>query len=323
MAWQYTSGTALHTADFLTQLNTFMVSTLGWTLHDDLSGGSPPMRVYFSDGEDGNQQIYVRIWDSTTVDRIGGTVMRYWDNVSHTAYTEIGTYAATRQIIVTDDDAPFPYWLYGDKNTVYAVTKVASVYYCVVWGLYDPVYSSAFTTTVNAETAGTNVQIEVVNGALFTAGKKYSIVNCNNATGNPELVTVSAVNGNVLTATLANDHAAGAMIGECPLRTTINYNYTGYNFGGSYCFGPTGSPVVTNPVDVSSMYNPSPDGWQGVRWLVPNFLYYSSTYIFGAFRNLYRTSVSGIASEDTITADGVVYKFFNCYSSKGIAILQG
>lgn len=320
MAWQYTSGMALHTADFLTQLNAFMVSTLGWTLHDDLSGGSPPTRVYFSSGEDGQKQIYARLFDSTTVDRIGCGVMRYWDNTSHTAYNEIPIYAASGQALVTDDDASFPYWFYGNKDVVYAVTKVASVYRCLGLGRYESVYSSAFTTTVNAETAGTDVQIEVVNGALFTAGKKYSIVNCNNASGVPELVTVSAVNGNTLTATLANNHAAGALIGEMPL--CAFYNNGSSDFGSIYVIGSTGGVVTCYPSTLDEVTGMAADGWQGLRWLVPIFFYYSN-YLYGALRNVLRVGYSGLASEDTITVDGVVYKFFNVYNNRGIAILQG
>lgn len=324
MAWSYTSGTATSRADFLSKLNTFLVSTLGWTLHDDLTGSSPVCYVWKSTGEDGTQVIFIRMWISTTADRLGMIAYRFWDEAAHTGYTPTLTYAAGGAHCVAAE-AGFVYFLYGDKNTVYAVTKKASDYYCISFGQVTPAWSSSLATTANAESAGSNVEIEVDTVVPFEAGKKYQIMNFNSATGNPELVTVSSVGASsIVVATLANDHPAGAVIGELPGR-----NYAGGHTGSVWLascqfWKGDGSPAagLLDAMTALAGYA-DPDAQQGYYWCVPVFLG-ADAFMYGSLRNAYRVSPgSVIASEDTIVINGVTYKYFYVYSGSGICIKQG
>jgi len=65
MAYHSTSGTATNTADLLTKLKDFLVTTCGWTLHDDGSATAEPYYVLKSVGESGNEDIYIQFINDT------------------------------------------------------------------------------------------------------------------------------------------------------------------------------------------------------------------------------------------------------------------
>lgn len=328
MAWHYSYDTASSRADFLSRLNTWLTGTLGWTLHDDKSGGSPAYMVWRSTGEASDQEIYLRIWISTTADYLGVSTCRYWDNATHTAYNATPAYAANASHIKALS-AGFVYFLMGDKNGFVVVTKSGSNYYCCVFEQVAPVWSAALATTVNAESAGSAVEIEVDTVAPFEAGKKYQIMNFNSATGTPELVTVSSVGASsIVVATLANNHAAGARIGEFPGRMVVTYHSTGV-WGNGYGWSQTGGVAALATANLSHLTDSGqPDDWAGYRWLVPSFLSCvtaSTRAPYGSLPGVYRVSTTGLSSEDTIVVNGVTYKYFTLYntSDAGIAIKQG
>lgn len=325
MAWHYSYDTASSRADFLSRLNTWLTATVGWTLHDDQSGGSPAYMIWRSTGEASDQEIYVRIWISTTSNRLGVSTCRYWDAATHTGYSEVPTYYASVQGMIAPE-AGFVYFLLGDKNGFFMVTKSGANYYCSVATQLAPVWSSAMATTVNAESAGSDVEIEVDTVAPFEAGKTYQIMNFNSATGVPELVTVSSVGASSITvAALANNHAAGARIGELPGRMFIGVHQSSSLWDSQYAWTKTGTQNTTVLDQISSLIGKSdPDSWAGYYWLAPIFVSGSTQELpYGSVPNVYNVGLGVLASEDTIVVNGVTYKFFNCYSGRGLAIKQG
>lgn len=325
MAWSYSYDTASGRADFLSRLNTWLTGTVGWTLHDDQSGGSPAYMIWRSTGEASNQEIYVRMWISTSANRMGFSICRYWDNASHTAYNESPAYAAASTAIVVVDTG-FVYFLFGDKNGFYVVTKSGSTYYLNFATQMLPAWSSALAVTANSESPGSGVEIEVDTVAPFEAGKKYQIVNFNSATGVPELVTVSSVGASsIVVASLANTHPAGAKIGELPCRLVVSNASTSSWPGNCYGWSEIGASVTVGlmtPPTTQLAYI-DPDSWYGYYWLWPHIWAGVNGQIYGASPSLYRVGSGSLSSEDTIVVNGVTYKHFEVNGSAYVCVKEG
>jgi hypothetical protein len=325
MAYNYSYGTATNSANLLSLLNTFVVTTCGWTLHDNQSGGSPAYYVWTSAGESGKEAIYIRCTYGTT-DGLVLTAYRYWDNAAHVGYQASPAYAVTTYGIWSDHDASFNYFLFGDLDRIAVVTKtVGSVYYFASFGIVTSVWSRNIAVSANSETAGSSVVIEVDITTPFTVNQYYGIVNGNNATGDYERIQVTAINPGVsITATIAGNHPAGAIIGEDPQPNYINrYSST----TSVYLIGPTGTAAQTHSLFVSGSFTPvivtDPDARQNYTWLFPLMAYQSVAQEYrGNLKEIYATGGSNLSSEDTVTVGSDVYKCFNSSSYGWIAIKE-
>lgn len=76
-----------------------------------------------------------------------------------------------------------------------------------LWGWLEE--SSRYTTTSNAESAGTNVSVEVASGSNFNAKDWVRITGFD---GNDEVAQISAISTNTLTITLTQSHEAGSQV---------------------------------------------------------------------------------------------------------------
>lgn len=326
MAYQYSYGTATNSANLLSLLNTFVVTTCGWTLRDDQSAGSPAYYVWSSVGESGDEAIYIRCTYGTT-DGLVLTAYRYWDNAAHVGYQASPIYAVTTYGIWSDHDASFNYFLSGDLDRISVVTKtVGSVYYFSSFGIISSAWSRDVAVTANSENAGAGVVIEVDATTPFTVNNYYGIVNGNNAVGDYERILITAINPGVsITATLAGNHPAGALIGEDPQPNYVGrYGATG---NAAIMIGPTGTAAQTNALFIATSWTPvlytDPDARQGLTWLFPAMLSQATAQEYrGDLKEIYVTGGSNLSSEDTITVGAVVYKCFNLSGYSWLAIKE-
>lgn len=215
---------ATNTNDFLDKIKDTAVSA-GWTLHDDLSSGSPYGYVLSSTGEDADQMTcYLYMFNNT--DKVSFQLAMYWNNTTHTDTFLIGhaTYSRT----VTDDDASFDCFVSANKSSIVAASYVTE-WNIVSVGILQPFVMEAEGTLDTAASSGSNVDLSLGSGEAvgFQAGKSYQIVDQNSR----QWVTVNAVNtatDTITVATLSYNFAIGAVIGSFPYRWFL-YN-TDYNY---------------------------------------------------------------------------------------------
>jgi hypothetical protein len=226
-----------------------------------------------------------------------------------------------------DDDSAFVYWLYGDKDAVFMVTKVSAVYTTKYIGIPSRTWSSDKATTTNAETAGSGVVIEVDTTAPFTQDEYYII----HDDAEMERIQITAINAGVsVTATIANSYAAGAKIGEDPQPSFISH----YNLiEASYCYvtnkfdgwaSAAGQPAIVYPAVATNAFtnSASMERYPQRRLIFDLLLTHAlAAYneVRGSMKNVYTTYYTGISSEDTITIGGTTYDCFNV-GNKGIVI---
>lgn len=219
---------ATNTQDAIDKFKDTLVSA-GWTLHDDLSGGSPYAYVLKSQGEDGTEwpcYLYIR-QDNNVIEFY---VYADWNNTTHT-----GTYcfgSGTYSHIDGDAAGQFYIWCSADKDSAIFVSYLTE-YDFVVVGLLEPVCEDAFGTLQSAASSGSSVVLTLASGdaAGFIAGKSYQILDGDNR----QWVEVSSVNtgaNQITIATLSYSFASGAIIGNQPHHWTMtlsDYNYA-YKF---------------------------------------------------------------------------------------------
>ncbi|MBT4820164.1 MAG: LamG domain-containing protein, partial [Lentisphaerae bacterium] len=79
------------------------------------------------------------------------------------------------------------------------------------------------TTTLNAETAGANVAVEVASAAVFAVGDTVSV---RDGTNDEASVTIEAITGNTLTLDLASAKAAGAVVSVVQPTADVTFTAT-------------------------------------------------------------------------------------------------
>jgi hypothetical protein len=332
MAYQAVTGqTATNTADFFTKLSTFVVTTCGWTLTEDGSAAATPYMVWSSVGETGNEKTFIKLTNGALTNSLSLNTYRYWAaGAPGTGYDPSPASDNTTSIF-TADSSSFLYWLYGDLDRIAIVIQVGATYYFSSFGIIVSAWSRAFATTANSESAGSNVVVEVSSTTPFTVNQYYGLVNSNNATGAYERVQVTAINPgvSVTLAVMANNHPAGAVLGEDP-RPNYVQKYSAAA-GVSIC-GPTGTLTTLYTAGLASSFDPAtysdPDARQSFYWLYPVFVYQTTDQEFrGTLKEIYIVDAGALSSQDTITVGAVVYKFFGSASTLSVygklAIKQG
>lgn len=203
---------ATNTQDAIDKFKDTLVSA-GWTLHDDLSGGSPYAYVLRSYGEASDEwPCYLYMRQDTDV--IEFYVYADWNNTTHA-----GTYCfgnAAYSHIDADDDGQFYIWCSADKDSAMFVSYLTEYDFALV-GLLEPICEDAFGTLQSSATAGSNVVLSLGSGeaAGFIAGKSYQILDGDNR----QWVEVNSVNtgsNQITITTLSYSFASGAIIGNQP-----------------------------------------------------------------------------------------------------------
>ncbi|NLE27101.1 MAG: hypothetical protein GX625_17520, partial [Clostridiaceae bacterium] len=229
MAYHSIQGLAHGRLDLLNQLRTFLVTTTGWTLHDDQSADPQPYFVFKSHGESGAEDVYLQFRISATSGRIHVAAFQYWDAATHTGVNEASHTSYT--YLRVEDSADFIFWLFADLDHVFVVTKLVSTYYGHYSGLLKRFWSGAVALTQAAVTAGSGVVLQVNDATVVTPGQDYVIKD----DAGIERVRVSAIDNvatpNTITVeTLVRDYASGAKIGEDPQPVVNSY----YNAPGTF-----------------------------------------------------------------------------------------
>ena len=329
MAYHSTSGTATNTADLLVKLKDFLVTTCGWTLHDDGSATAEPYYVLKSVGESGNEDIYIQIInDTASVDCISVKGYLYWNAATHVGVKVAFSSAAT--MISTKDASQFLYWLYADLDHTYVVTKIVATYYGHYSGVIKRFWSGQTALTQGAVTAGSNVVIQVDDASILTVNKRYIMKD--NANIERVLVSArdtSATPNTITAAALVNGYAAGAKIGEDPQPVIIGRNTMPSSFyalnkwdGWSSATGQTGNCGSASGNFAS---NCDPDARYSLVTMFPWLVAMTATNndeLRGELIEVYSIGAGAGDSEDVIDLGTSTYKMFNLSSGGWCAIKE-
>lgn len=329
MARHYTVLTCDNTADLFAKLNTFLVSTVGWTLLDDQSGAGTPYRVYRTPGEDGYGYRYYRITLGSTTS-LNIRAYRFWNESTQTGSYEIGNTSTGYGII--GSTSAFVAFAFADLDGLWVASKISNAYYIRGLGLTNPLYGDDKTVTTNSASAGSNVVIPVADDSFFVEGEYYEIANTNSATGAQERVQVTNVgSGEITVATLANAHPSGALIAKqvMPIFLHTGSASTDSTYGWRINAGAataTSQSIFDSRPATSGL---SPDGLGGKYQLWPGFVNYTTdNMVYGATRDIFAVPTTDLSSEDIITVNGFDYMVFaplrSPISTTGrIAVLKG
>lgn len=329
MAYHSTSGTATNTVDLLVKLKDFLVTTCGWTLHDDGSAQSEPYYVLKSVGESGNEDIYIQIInDTANSDCISVKGYLYWNAATHVGVKVVYSSGAT--MISTKDSATFLYWLYGDLDHMYVVTKIVATYYGHYSGIINRFWSAQTAVSQGAVTSGSNVVMQVDDASLLTAGKYYLIKD----DANIERVQVTARDTGstphtITIATLVSGYAAGAKIGEDPQpviigRNTMPGNCYALNKWNGWASA-TGQVGSCGSVTSAFIAYTDPDARYGLVTMFPWLVAITGTgneELRGELIEVYSIGPGAGDSEDVIDLGTGTYKMFNISSAGWCAIKE-
>lgn len=207
------ASSVANTAAAATAVHDAVVTNMGWTLHDDQSGASPPYYVFSSTGENSDRSpgyLWMR-WSSVT-DELEFRLYMHWDNSGHSG--TVALYNSVNTRVGVDDNGSFTLWVYGNKDHVQVITKVGSAYEGVGTDYLDFFYS-AYGTTQGAVTSGSSktVTLDTDEGANFIVGQQYQIAGIGDGEGR-EWPTVTAISTDTLTLdSLTRGYGAGATVG--------------------------------------------------------------------------------------------------------------
>lgn len=203
-------------ATVMTDTSTYL-QAMGWTLEKTVSAS----RHFLSTvGEDGTHQ---KFWLDL---QVSGNYLYFLfyafiNTTTDTGYG--GAYTNTNATYYRIDCSAAGYIkFYGSKDLVYFEYGASSVVApttanCKLFGVipYDLVVPKPYAITANAETAGAGVTIEVDDTDGFQRGDYYQIFDP--STGCRERIQITAISaGASVTATIANNYAAGSIIAYLP-----------------------------------------------------------------------------------------------------------
>lgn len=169
-------------------------------------------RIYKSNGE-----LADRIYEYIKIDWI--TALRITIRAYYTwnASTHAGLGASGSTGYLTTIETGFYLWIYGNTDLVFLCSKISTTYSRTGFGhLPKRFWTSCLVTTANAETAGSNVVVEVNNTTNFRVGCYYQIVGAAGEGRDRILVNAINVGVSLTITTLARNYGAGALIGNCP-----------------------------------------------------------------------------------------------------------
>jgi len=327
MGYHSTTGTANNTADFLEKLKDFLVTTVGWTLHDDGSGGANPYYVLKSTGESGMEDVYLQFLMGTT-DKLMVRASLYWDNVAHSGVKE--AYVVTYCYIAVKDASSFLYWFYADLDHIFAVTKIVSTYYGQYSGLLKRFWSGAVAITQEAVLSGSNVVVQVNDASIFSPGSYYLIKD----NANIERVQISAIDtvsspNTVTLASVAGNFALGAKIGEDPQPVIVGrFNSPGGFYALNKFDGYAGAALqvgVSGSADAAFATSTDPDFRMGLTTMFPWLAGHTAaaySELRGEFIEIFQMGGGSADSEDILDFNGTTYKIFNLSGAGMCAIKE-
>ncbi|MEE9367972.1 MAG: hypothetical protein V3V05_03805 [Pontiella sp.] len=317
MAYFSIQGTASGRLDLLNQIKDFLVTTVGWTLHDDQSADARPYYVFKSVGESGAEDIYLRFQIGTSSGRIEVAAFQYWDNTAQTGVNS--AFYSSYTYIRAADTADFIYWIYADLDHVFVVSKIVSTYYGHYSGSIKRFWSSAIAITQSAIVSGSAVVAQVNDASIFSPDQHYLIKD----DANIERIKISAIDtvstpNTVTIEMLSNDYSAGAKIGEDPQPVITGYYNMPATFYAVNKFdgwsSVTGQRGRCGAAHGNLQGDTDPEQRYGTTILFPWMVSMngSSSYqeLRGELIEIYSTGGGNVASEDTIEIDADSYRVF-------------
>lgn len=321
MAYQFATGIARNTDDFLVKLRDFVVTTCGWTsLQDTVTTGVNGQ--YFavrSIGEAGTERCVLRFFRTTanTISLLG--YLNWAAGVGTAAIGSTSGTAGTGTFILTDDDDEFQYWMFGslDRIIIFTKTTARAAMSSVYGGLYTRARSATVSTTTNAPTAGTSVVITMASTAAFTVNRYYTIADDSGF----EWFQVTAINPGVsiTAARLEGSYAIGARVGEDPrpCLITADTQVLGIFNANHYLQAPPWRRAPMNqgfvrvaPVD-SGYEQVGLDAAIGAKAVLFPLVIYDESALAGAYVGqlveAFTVAQDGVANDDTITVGGATY----------------
>ncbi|MHB9038774.1 MAG: hypothetical protein ACYC64_19180 [Armatimonadota bacterium] len=315
MAYHSSYQTASNTADLLTKLKDFLITTCGWTLHDDGMAQAQPYFVAYSAGESGQEDIYLQFIDDSSTNLISVRGALYWDATSHASVKPV---CSTSTGIVTADSAPFNCWLFANLDRVFVMTRIGAIYNPHYSGIVKRFWSGDVAVTQQAASMGSNVTIQVNDASVLTPGKYYLIMDNANIARVQITATNTSSNPNTVTiASLATNYSAGAKIGEDPQPVIIGNSSLAscllLNRHDGYTAQTSHSAYVR---DFSSyqLSNTDPDSRYSMVAMFPLFVTSELTgfnELRGELIEVYSIGQGAGASEDVIDLGTATYKMFN------------
>lgn len=301
----------------------YSAAGIGWTLHDAVYAvdedtiSTNDYFVIYSPGENGNEDLYFKCsFLASSIQLIG---YLYWN-----ASTHAGVQAYNGNFNWPIDDAMVPVlWAYGDLNAIFAIARastVASEFYGMPIGKgAHPVLGEDIVSSAGALTSGADKVIDVGTvPASWQVGQKIFIRD----NANVDRITISAMTGSTITATLARAYDAGAKLSA----------YVGY-----YC---TGGDQLTSQfywlIDGDGNKNTNSGGWKSDATLVtygnpdpltgkylmtPLYTGGTSMGLMGFMRDVYRRP-DGVTALDVHVVAGVSYRAFLLYSNMAIMVKE-
>jgi hypothetical protein len=182
---------------------------MGWTLYDTVAATD---RVYSSNGAAGDRITeYIRV--KVNASTVEFYAYLFWNAGTNTGYgtaysnSMAVTWAAGQKWIISGD---------MDWVTIWRATGTSNTLDFMQFGhIPVRVWDTPLATLANAEVAGAGVTIELDNTTDFVVNRGYQIID--GTTGCRERILVTAINPGVsITATLANNYAAGSKVGATP-----------------------------------------------------------------------------------------------------------
>lgn len=327
MPYRTINGTAANTADLMATLQAHLVTTVGWTLHDQESDGSDHSAVFTSPGENGRESICLFIQRTSTTNRLYTRAYQSWDNETHQ-----GFYAAyqTSYTYIRTSETPFLYWMYADLNHWFVVTKIGSTYYGHYAGIIQRNWSDDVAITQAPISTGDDQTLQVDEAGFLEEGHDYFLADHREF----ERVTVTSVNTSVAPhqvtlASVPRAFATGARLGEDPLPNIVSrYDAPGTfyacNHSGNYssASSQTGS---CESVDSAVLGWSNSDGRFGLTTLYPIFAGHSGSGTAenrGQLINIFKIGPNNVDSEDTIRQGDATYRVFNLQGAGFCAVLE-
>ena len=329
MAYQSIQGTASGRLDLLNKIKDFLVTTVGWTLHDDQSADARPYYVFKSTGESGAEDIYLRFQIGQSSGRLEVAAFQYWDNTTQTAVNE--GFSSSYNYIRAEDTADFIYWLYADLDHVFVVSKIVSTYYGHYSGSIKRFWSSAVAITQTAIVNGSAVVAQVNDASIFTPNQHYIIKD----DANIERIKITAIDtvatpNTVTIETLVSDYAAGAKIGEDPQPVITGYYNMPSTFYAVNKFdgwtSASGQRGRCGAAHGNLQSDTDPEQRYGTTilfpWLVSMNGADSYQELRGELIEIYATGGANVASEDTVEIGSDSYRVFNLSGGGWCAIKE-
>ena len=309
--------------DFLCKRNgSFDYSTtgIGWTLHDAVyatdqdSVAFGDYFVAYSPGEDGDQDIYIKVTYASGY--INFHPYLYWNNSTHTGVQP----ASTKNNFTATNSSTVTLWVYGDLDSIIVIGKIGTTYYGSGAGHFpDSQFATDVATSASSVSSGSNVVIGVdaVPSGFVVDRKIYIRDNAD-----VEICTITDIDGtNITVDALSNNYASG-----CKLQGEVSYYCSeSINIFASIfpLISHAGLSSSLHAIDgLSGLSSAVSDGLLGGS--ITSQLFFSiSTSFMGPVKNAFFVNSTGRTSEQTETDNnGVTYRFFSCYSAKNILVKE-